>query len=185
MIRVSSKQSSELKVYLNQSRVVFVGHHKCLGVIIDNRLCSELHIETIVRKIYGMLMRLPSVNLHLPNWVKTRLAHALLMLQIIYRLEVVSGTSDSLLIKIKRIVKRLIYNIRMPISENVVRFLGVSFDNYVNFRNSQIIITRICNMVFRRSYVFRVARTWNYLLSELRICSHTNNSRSSISNMIE
>lgn len=66
-------QSSDLNVYLNQSMILFVDYHKCLGVI-DNTLCFEPHINTVVRNIYRMLRKLFSINLFLPTWVKTRLA---------------------------------------------------------------------------------------------------------------
>lgn len=203
-----SNQSYELDIVLGQSRVAFVEHHKCLGVVLDSKLCFEMHIDSVQRNVYFTLRRLYSLNIYLPISIKTRLAHALLMPAILYGLEVISGTSEGMLLKLKRIINsvvRFIYNIRRRehISEYITQFLGVSSELFIGYRNiflfykvikagvptilrdmfnfslssrnTQILIPRIFNLTFERSFIVRIARIWNYLPIELRNFSHSNN----------
>ena len=78
--------------------------------------------------------------MYIPFHVKARLAHALLMPQVIYCLEVISGTSMDMLAKLRRIVNmivRFVFNVKRwdHISFYVRQFLGCSFLNFVKFRN--------------------------------------------------
>lgn len=62
------------------------------------------------------------------------------MSQVMYGLEVISGTSHTLFTRLKYIVNtivRFVYNIRRRdhISGHVERFLGFPFENFVNHRN--------------------------------------------------
>lgn len=70
-------------------------------------------------------------------WVKRKLAHALLMPQIIYGLEVVFGTSERLLLRLCCIVNdvtRFVYGIRRRehIPEHVKLLLSVSFNGFIS-----------------------------------------------------
>lgn len=198
----------QINIYVEHTLVEFVEYHKCLGVIMDRKLCFVPHIDYVHSRVYGILRRLYCLNIYVPPWVKKRLAHALLMPQILYGLEVISGTSAGNFLKLKKLtntVVRFVYNIRRRehISEHVKLFLGTSFSNYVDqrniylfhkviktglpaplcdlfhfsrsSRNSQIVIPRIFNSTFEKSFVVRVARCWNQLPIELRIFSHSNN----------
>lgn len=198
----------ELSISVGNTLVEFVEYYKCLGVIIDKKLSFEPHINYVHSKVCGVLRRLYSLSIYLPPWVKKRLAHALLMPQIIYGLEVISGTPACNFLKLKRVmntVVRFVYNIRrrQHISDHVKLYLGTSFSNFVDLRNlilfykviksglpvplfdcfnfsrssrnTQIVIPRIFNSVFERSFLIRVARCWNQLPIELRVFSHSNN----------
>lgn len=118
----------------------FVDHHRCLGVIIDNKLSFRNHIDILSGRIWGSLRKIYNAQIFLPQHVKRRLVYATLMSQITYGLEVISGTAGYLLNRIKRLVNaivRFVYNVRRRdhISPYVKRFLGYSFDNFVLFRN--------------------------------------------------
>lgn len=130
----------DLNISVDNNLIEFVDYHKCLGIIIDRRLTFGPHIDCVHRRIYGILRRFYSLNIYLPFWVKKRLAHALLMPQIVYGLEVISGTTFVNVDKLKRVmnmVVRYVYCIkrREHISEHVNLFLGTSFNNYINVRN--------------------------------------------------
>lgn len=130
----------DLNISVDSNLIEFVEYHKCLGVTIDKRLSFDPHIDGVYHRVYGILRRLYSVNIFLPYWVKKRLAHALLMPQILYGLEVISGTTGFNIDKLKRVmnmVVRFVYGIkrREHISEHVELFLGTSFNNYVTLRN--------------------------------------------------
>lgn len=130
----------QLNIYVEHILVEFVEYHKCLGVIVDSKLCFGPHIDYLHSKVYGILRRLYCLNIYVPPWVKKRLAHALLMPQILYGLEVISGTSVGYFLKLKKVfntVVRFVYSIRRweHISEHVKLFLGTSFNNYVDQRN--------------------------------------------------
>lgn len=102
-------------------------------------------------------------------------------------------------------ITRFVFGVRLGqhISDYVDIFLGINFERFVNCRvlcsfykivktgvpallknmfrfamssrNTQIFIPRIYNSTFERSFVIRVARLWNYLPTELRIFSPSNN----------
>lgn len=200
--------ASNLNIFVENSRVEFVSHHRCLGVILDNKLSFENHINCIHSKLYVILRRIYSTNVCLPFKIKCKLAHALLMPQILYGIELISGSNVEQLLRLNRavnVVTRFVYKVRRRehISEFVKRFLGCSFANFVEFRNlflfykviksgiplplcnnfsfshssrrPQIIIPRIYNSSFEKSFVVRIARTWNQLPNDLRLFAHSNN----------
>lgn len=107
--------------------------------------------------------------------------------------------------RIFNMIVRFVFKIRVRehISEYFKRFLGCSFHNYLYYRNllffyrivknrlplilynkfsfthsirsPQIIIPRIYISMYERSFIVRVARSWNVLPLELRLFSHSNN----------
>ena len=100
---------------------------------------------------------------------------------------------------------RYVYNIRRRdhVSPFVKQFLGLPFERYIDLRNllffykiiktgiplplcdmfkftrstrnTQIVLPRIFNSQFEKSFIIRVARCWNFLPVDLRIFSHSNN----------
>lgn len=202
------QMASNLNICFDNCRIELVSHHKCLGVIIDNKLNFEIHINSLHRRLYTILRRIYSTNVFLPLWVKRRLAHALLMPQILYGIELVSGTNAVNLLRLNRavnVIARFVYDVRRRehISEFVRSFLGCSFSNFVEYRNlllfykviksgipaplcsdfyfshssrrPQILIPRISISLFERSFIVRIARTWNQLPNDLRLFTHSNN----------
>lgn len=197
-----------LTIFLGDCEIEFVNQYKCLGVLLDSKLSFKSHIDALFGRVWGALRRLYSTNIIFPFRVKKSLAHALLMSQVLYGLEVFSGTIGVNFNRLKRIVNtivRFVYNVRRRnhISGYVHRFLGCSFNNFVKYRNlilfhdiikndrplplcksfvfsrsarnRQIFIPRIIRTIYERSFVVRVARSWNLLPRDLRIFSQSNN----------
>lgn len=129
-----------LHIFLRRDEVEFVNQHRCLGVVIDCELSFKFHIDTLSGRVWSSLRKIYSSNIYLPLRVKQRLAHALLMSQVLYGFEVVTGTIGMHLNKLNRIVNtitRFVYNVnrRVHISGYVKRFIGCSFTDFVNYRN--------------------------------------------------
>lgn len=129
----------DLDIFLGSSQINFVDHHKCLGIILDSKLSFKNHIDVLSGKIWGSLRRLYRTNIYMPFSVKQRLAHAILMSQVTYGLEVVSGAVGIHLVRLKRIVNSIVrfaYNVkrREHISSYVYSFLGCSFQNFIKYR---------------------------------------------------
>lgn len=155
----------ELNVCVSERRIEFVSQHKCLGVIIDNNLKFESHINSLHQKIFFILRRVYSMNIYLPLSIRTRVAKTLMMPLILYGLEVISGTISLNLDKLGRVVNaivRYVYTVRRRehISEFVKKFLGFSFMEFIKYRNvcffyktiKEAAIVQLCNrFCFSRS----------------------------------
>lgn len=60
-------QVPKLNITLNQNIIVFVENYKHLGAVVGKRLTFEQHIDSIIRRVYGMLRKLHSLNICLPT----------------------------------------------------------------------------------------------------------------------
>ena len=135
---------------------------KCLGVILDNRLTFNSHIDMLSSRLFGVLRRINSVNLFLPLHVRIRISWALLMSHILYGFEVYSGTCAVHMRKINyliNVVVRFVYNIcrREIISQQFIRFFGYTFKYLVTYRNLLFFyrVIRNCKPVtLYRNFVF-------------------------------
>lgn len=151
-----------LNIYLEGEEIEFVSHHRCLGIVIDSDLSFKHHIDALSGKVWSSLRRLYSTNLYLPIRVRFRVAHAILMSQVIYGLEIFSGTIGIYLNRLKRIVNtitRFVYSVprRSRISSHLKRFLGCSFDNFLNLRSLLLFFKVIKTgkpLQLRRMFVF-------------------------------
>lgn len=90
--------------------------------------------------MWSILRRIYATSLYLPFHVRVKLAHALLMPQLIYCIEVFSGSSNDTIAKLKRsmnMIARFVFHVnrREHISSYVCQFLGCSFPNFIKFRN--------------------------------------------------
>lgn len=140
MFGPSNRFYLDMNISMGNTVIEFVDHHRCLGVVLDSKLSFKNHIDALSGRIWGSLRKMYSSNIFLPFKVKRRMAHALLMSQVIYGLEVTSGTTGTILTRLKYIVNaivRFVYNVRRRdhISGHVKRFLGFSFENFVKYRN--------------------------------------------------
>ncbi|XP_075151199.1 uncharacterized protein LOC142225310 [Haematobia irritans] len=91
-------------LFLGYERIEFVDRHRCLGVVLDSELSFQFHIDALSGRIWSTLRRISSSNLFLPLNVRLKLAHSLLMSQVLYGLEVISGCSGQLFAKLRRTV---------------------------------------------------------------------------------
>lgn len=129
----------DLSIMINGEHIEFVEVIKCLGVLIDKNLEFSRHINGLSCKINFTLRRLYSLNLYLPLSIRKRIAHSLLMSNLLYCIEVYSGCSvddfnrcNLLFNKIIRFVYKL--RSRDHVSSNVLDFLGCDFKNFVRIR---------------------------------------------------
>jgi len=132
-------QDISLSLILNNTNIEFVSTMKCLGVIIDDKLNFEAHVNSICASTNFTLKRIYSLNIHLPFHVKKQLAHSLLLSRILYGLEVYTGTSRSQLTQVKQRFNRVIrfvYNVRLRdhVSEFVLRFFKISIESFIHLR---------------------------------------------------
>lgn len=130
----------DLDIFLGDDHVQFVDHHKCLGVVLDKKLSFKNHIDALSGRIWGSLRRFYRTNIFMPLCVRKKLAHSILMSQVLYGFEVISGTIGVNLTRLKRLVNtitRFVFNTRRRdhISGFVKRFLGCSFKCFVKYRN--------------------------------------------------
>lgn len=179
----------DLKVLLGQCGIEFVNQHRCLGVILDSEISSKPHINVLSCRIWGSLQKIYYANIFLPFRIRKRLAQALLMSQLLYGLEVVSGSIGLCFINLKRIVNanvRFVFNVhrRDHISGYVHRFLDCSFKSFMTYRNLTLfynVMKRGLPLPLRRYFIFsRLSRNHQIFIPrilriELRMFSHSNN----------
>lgn len=128
-----------MSIVIDGVPVEFVDSMKCLGVMIDYKLHFDHHINWLCSKINFTLRRLYSLNLYLPMYVKHRIAHALLMSNMLYCAEVFTGSTAGEIRKYKLLlhkIVRFVYSVRIrtPISNYVVNFLGCDFNRFLHIR---------------------------------------------------
>lgn len=116
-----------------------VSNLRCLGVLIDDRLSFESHINNLISRVTFTLRRLYRLNMWLPLSVKQSIAHALLMSQVNYCIEVFSGCSETSKKRIKYVIHkivRFVYGLRLRahVSSHLRDFLNLTFDDYLKFR---------------------------------------------------
>lgn len=139
IFRPTNRFHFDFDLFLGDVGIELVEQHKCLGVVLDSRLSFKPHIDALSGRVWGTLRRIYSTNVFLPVHVRLRLVHALLMSQVLYGLEVISGTIGINFNRLRRIVNtivRFVYNVRLMshISGYVKQFLGCSFDEFVKYR---------------------------------------------------
>lgn len=135
-----SLQSDAISVVIRGRPVEVVDSFDCLGVILDNRLKFELHINSLTSKVNFILRKLYNLDMALPRNIKTQVVHALIMPVFLYGLEVYSGTLGYVMKKFNLLFNRVIryiFSVRkhQHISNYVDEFLGCSFLQFVNMRS--------------------------------------------------
>lgn len=154
--------TTSLNIFVGNSEIEFVDRHRCLGVIVDTELSFRYHIDALSGKVWSCLRKMYSSIVYLPFKVRKLLAYSLLMSQILYGLEVFSGTIQANFTKLRRIVNsvvRFVYNVRRRdrISCFVKRFLNCSFKRFVECRNLLLFHNAFANIrpvPLRRIFVF-------------------------------
>ncbi|XP_058983890.1 uncharacterized protein LOC131804754 isoform X1 [Musca domestica] len=150
-----------LNITVGSVLVKFVDEMKCLGVIIDRKLDFKRHIDSLLCRIRFQLRRLYCLNAYLPCHVRKRVVVSLLLSQVNYCLEVVSGTTSSQMQRIRRAVNsivRYVYGLRRGdhVSCFVNDLLGLPFSSYVDLRILQFHYSVMCNFdsPLRDNFVF-------------------------------
>ncbi|XP_075148893.1 uncharacterized protein LOC142222565 [Haematobia irritans] len=89
----SPNNGSNLHLLYNGNEIEFVHTMKCLGVIIDDRLSFDVHINSVLSRTILGLRQLYNTDFVLPQFIKERLVHALIMPNFLYCIEVYAGTT--------------------------------------------------------------------------------------------
>lgn len=136
----SSCDVDDLHLKYNNVQIDFVHNMKCLGVTLDDSLSFDLHIDGVVARTNFGLRQLYNTDLVLPRNVKEKLVHALIMPNILYCLEVYSGSKKRNMRRIQLAFNRVVrylYSIRRydHVTPSVNRFLGCNFSSFVDFRS--------------------------------------------------
>lgn len=139
-----------LNLYMNNILVEFVSEMKCLGVIIDENLTFESHINALCSSINYTLIRLYSLNIYLPSNIRKTIANSLLMSRLLYAMEVYSSTTDGRLNKVRLLINRVarfVYNLKLSdhVSRYVVELVGLTTDNFI--------VTRLLLFFYRVMYL--------------------------------
>ncbi|XP_075148792.1 uncharacterized protein LOC142222506 [Haematobia irritans] len=128
---------------------------RCLGIVIDDRLTFEEHIDNVVARTVCGIRQLYNIDLVLPRFVRERLVHALIMPNIIYCLEVYSGTSD------------IIMRRSQPV-------FPLKYVYILSLCTSQSTCYTSSGTLLGHSFTVRTARLFNALPSTLRVFNSTN-----------
>jgi len=128
-----------LNLFLNGSIIEFVSELKCLGIVIDDKLTFDSHINYLSSCINFTLRQLYSLNIYLPLHVRYHIANSLLLSKLLYGLEVYSGTFLNRINHIKLLfnkIVRYVYNVRASehISNFVIEFLRLNVHKFIEFR---------------------------------------------------
>lgn len=135
----SSRTNVNVQVVYDGAVIEFVQCIKCLGVDLDDKLNFKQHITGVVARVNYSLRGLYTTNLCLPPFVKERLAHALVMPNILYCLEVFSAANQKNVKPVELAINRVIryvYNLRRRehITPFAIKFLGCTFSAYIDMR---------------------------------------------------
>ena len=128
-----------ISLVINDSIIEFVPKLRCLGVILDEFLSFEHHINHLSASIHFTLQRLYSLNIVLSKEIKLKIAHALLLSKLLYGLEVYSGCNSTQTMRVKLLfnrVARYVYNIKRSdhISEHVHSMLNCNVECFIKLR---------------------------------------------------
>lgn len=136
----SQHGENNLRLEYNGSIIEFVESIKCLGVVIDDKLNFNHHVNTVVKCIYNGLRTFYNSDLILPRDMKKILVHALIMPNILYCLEVYAGTCKRNIRKVQvafNAVIRYLYSLNRftHVTQYVVDFLGCTFSEFIDYRS--------------------------------------------------
>lgn len=126
-------------IIVQNNSVSFTDTVSCLGFEIDCDLNFNGHIARVCSRVNIILRRLYSLDVILPTEVKYKLAHALLMPNILYGIEVYSGTTAANLRKLHSCfhgILRFVYGRRSRDDYDFYssQLLGCSFKNFLHLR---------------------------------------------------
>lgn len=109
----------DIEIFIGDSRVVVVDSHRCLGVILDNKLNFGYHIDHIHSIIYLNLLKLYSTSIYSPLCFRIRIARALMMPHMLYALKIISVKSEHNFHKFELILNmivKFVYNVQSEMS---------------------------------------------------------------------
>lgn len=139
-IMIFSKPSNiSLNIFLNSNRLEIVTHYKTLGLIIDNDLSFNHHVNFVISRVSWTLRRLYNIGYYLPLDIRRRVALSLCLPLFLYCMEVYSGTSSLNIQRLHLCFNRVIrYIFGLGPYDHVSVYckdlLGCEFEEYINLR---------------------------------------------------
>lgn len=136
---IFSKHPIDINILLDNESLEVVTHYKTLGIILDDNLTFNHHINSVISRISWTLRRLYNVAFYLPLSIKRRIALSLCLPLLIYGIEVYSCTSvmnrSRLRVCFNKVI-RYIYGVRIDnhVSEYYLDLFGCSFEKYIELR---------------------------------------------------
>lgn len=126
-------------VLLGGNRIEFTTVARNLGVMFDNKLSWENHVNSIIQKVYGSLRCLNTLKNYSTVNTRFKLVRSLIMPIFMYCDIVYYNLNSTLNRRLKVAFNsciRFIYNLRRydSISGPVKSFLGCSFENFFSYR---------------------------------------------------
>lgn len=138
-IMIFSKNQISLDIVLNNQLLEVVSQYKTLGLILDNKLTFNLHINSVISRITWTLRKLYTVAFYLPLTIRRCVALSLCLPLLIYGIEVYSCTGvtniNRLRICFNKVI-RYIFKLRYNdhVSQYYTELFGCSFSQYIKLR---------------------------------------------------
>ena len=104
-IKQNLLQDFEYSFDLNNDKVEKVGHWKVLGMIFQENLSWEKHIDQLICSCYEKLFVLKTIKRFAPQKTRKHLAEALIISKIDYGNIIYSNTSQNSLIRLQKLLK--------------------------------------------------------------------------------
>lgn len=150
-------------VMLNNCIIEYVAQVRNLGLVFNNRLTWNNHVDTVVSKIYASLRGLSVTKSVLPTHIKLKLVKALVLPIITYGCELFADLDSQSAHKLKvafNAIARFVFNLR--------RFDHVSFQARQLFNCDLVAFFkyRCCILLFK----LIVKKTPSYLCDRLNFC---------------
>lgn len=177
------------RIVINNTDVEYVVSSKNLGVIFDNCLSWNRHIEVTIGQIYGMLRTLWSVQHFIPIHIRSIIAKSYLVSRLLYCCEIYTNCDSTHKAKLKVVtndIARFVYGVKRheSISSFVNEFYGMSCDKLLDYRClialHKIIYTREPIYLYERLHFCQSARSnciipprSKYLVSDRQFFVHT------------
>lgn len=156
------------RLALGDKTIEYVQTARNLGVLFDNTLSWNRHIELAIGQIYGMLRTLWSIHQYIPFSVRHAIAHAYLLPKLLYCCEIYAECDYVHKRKLKVVsndITRFVYSIRRAdsISSASRQFYGMEFENFLKFRAltfmHRLIYTHEPKYLYDRLEISRSSRT--------------------------
>ena len=171
-IQKNSNYSLELpQVLLDNNEIKFVKQVKNLGIIFDEKLSWNLHINNSIGKVYGMLRSLWITKAFIPTNIRMLLAKTYLLPTLLYGCEIYANCDKHTSYKLNRLyndIARYVFNRKKfdHISDYAFKIFNMKFDNLLKSR-VLILLHKIINektpkYLFKK-LTFSISSRTNYL----------------------
>ena len=160
------------QVLVDNNAVKFVKHVKNLGIIFDQNLSWNMHVNKKIGCVYGMLRTLWVTKSFTPINIRMLLAKSYLLPTLLYGCEIYANCDKYTTYKLNRLcndIARYIFNKKKfdRISEYTFKIFNMTFDNFIKFRVlillHKFVHEQIPEYLFKKLVFSKSART-NFLI---------------------